>query len=438
MAEVDVGRALAGLGAAFKNEMPAFIQQTCQEDALALQQEDRNRAISLQNEDLVERRKKTLFQDMAAAKILFDAGDYRGIADLMEDRVNLLRNTDADTSHSRNYGSLAVRAAAGDPRAISELGGGIQNAVAVGYATNQIPMPALPSIVSASDIDEFGNITTRNSSGGGFTTTSTLGDGESPRVGREERNQERNRLSGEVSKLRSLSRDALDGYQKLDGLAAAVRYSQRDGATENDVRAGRVALGTIQTLMARMASPGVVTEQDFRTQAGAQDISSAVMNKLASLGESDINIASIMASFDASNPLSVDVDQIIQQAKSLTSGTTTGLLNDYAGLKRTAINYQMSQPFMNSYFGRDSALNLNRLAKIQNDKFDSDAYFDNPIAYLDLQEEQARSNTPPDLSIRAGSSRVYANEAEAQAAGARGEFVSGDIITINGVSHTAQ
>ena len=99
---VDIGRALSGLGAAFKNEMPAFIQQTRQEDALALQQEDREMA-------LTERRKKTMFQDMAAAKILFDAGDYRGIADLMEDRVNLLRNTDADTSHSRNYGSAASK-----------------------------------------------------------------------------------------------------------------------------------------------------------------------------------------------------------------------------------------------------------------------------------------------------------------------------------------
>lgn len=134
MADINIGRALSGLGAAFKNEMPAFMQQVRQEDALALQQEDREMA-------LTERRKKTMFQDLAAAKILFDAGDYRGIADLMEDRVNLLRNTDADTSHTRNYGSLAVRAAAGDPQAISELGGGIQNAVAVGYATGMIPMP---------------------------------------------------------------------------------------------------------------------------------------------------------------------------------------------------------------------------------------------------------------------------------------------------------
>ena len=131
---VDIGRALSGLGAAFKNEMPAFIQQVRQEDLDAERLADREMA-------LTERRKKTMFQDMAAAKILFDAGDYRGIADLMEDRVNLLRNTDADTSHSRNYGSLAVRAAAGDPQAISELGGGIQNGVAVGYATGMIPMP---------------------------------------------------------------------------------------------------------------------------------------------------------------------------------------------------------------------------------------------------------------------------------------------------------
>jgi len=131
---VDIGRALSGLGAAFKNEMPAFIQQTRQEDELA-------RVKSLQDEDLAERRRKTMFQDAAAAKIMFDAGDYRGIADLMEDRVNLLRNTDADTSHTRNFGALAVRAAAGDPQAITELGGGLGTTMAVAYATGMVPMP---------------------------------------------------------------------------------------------------------------------------------------------------------------------------------------------------------------------------------------------------------------------------------------------------------
>ena len=151
MADINIGRALAGLGAAFKNEMPAFIQQTRQEDALALQQSEFERNRLLQDEDLAEKRKKTMFQDLAAAKILFDAGDYRGIADLMEDRENLLRNTDADTSHTRNYGSLALRAAAGDPQAISELGSGIQNGVAVAYATGMIPMPVDRSTTLSKD-----------------------------------------------------------------------------------------------------------------------------------------------------------------------------------------------------------------------------------------------------------------------------------------------
>ena len=52
---VDIGRALSGLGAAFKNEMPAFIQQTRQEDALALQQSEFERNRLLQDEALAEK-----------------------------------------------------------------------------------------------------------------------------------------------------------------------------------------------------------------------------------------------------------------------------------------------------------------------------------------------------------------------------------------------
>jgi hypothetical protein len=79
------------------------------------------------------------------------------------------------------------------------------------------------------------------------------------------------------------------------------------------------------------------------------------------------------------------------------------------------------------------------MAKLTFPGFNVNEYRNSPTEYFTgFQEERARSNTPPDLSIRAGSSRVYANAAEAQAAGDRGEFVIGDIITINGVNHTAQ
>ena len=260
---VDIGRALSGLGAAFKNEMPAFIQQVRQEDLDAERLADRGMA-------LTERRKKTMFQDMAAAKILFDAGDYRGIADLMEDRVNLLRNTDADTSHTRNYGSLAVRAAAGDPQAISELGSGIQNGVAVGYATNQIPMPALPSIVSRSDIDDFGNITTRNPSGGGFTTTSALPEGTEPRI------------SGDSLK------NNMDYRKEFNGLQSVKDYANRRGAlgiieasASNPNAAGDMSL--IFAYM-RMLDPGsVVRTSEFELAAAAGSLPQRVQAQYESV-----------------------------------------------------------------------------------------------------------------------------------------------------------
>ena len=138
MAEVDIGRALSGLGAAFKNEMPAFIQQTRQEDALALQQSEFERNRLLQDEALAEKRRKTMFQDAVAASSLLDSGDYRGIADLMEDRITILGPTGADTNHSNEKRTLALRASVGDQRAIGELKRLIANEVGIGYSTGMI------------------------------------------------------------------------------------------------------------------------------------------------------------------------------------------------------------------------------------------------------------------------------------------------------------
>ena len=68
--------------------------------------------------------------------------------------------------------------------------------------------------------------------------------------------------------IKDSSSATLDTYKKIESLTAAVRAAQVEDAPEDIKRAGRTALGTIQTLMARMASPGVVTDADFRTPGG--------------------------------------------------------------------------------------------------------------------------------------------------------------------------
>tara|TARA_R110002124_G_scaffold34615_1_gene113491 strand:+ start:41 stop:1153 length:1113 start_codon:yes stop_codon:yes gene_type:complete len=256
MADINIGRALSGLGAAFKNEMPAFMQQVRQEDLDAEKRAEREMV-------LAERRKKTMFQDAYTAGSLLKAGDYAGIADLMQDRIEILRNTNADPSHSIKKLQLAFLASTGDEGAVSELTRLLGNEISVGVQKGLITLPALPSIVSASDIDEFGNITTRNPSGGGFTTTSTLSEGAEPRI------------SGDSLK------NNMDYRKEFNGLQSVKDYANRRGALGiiESSASEPSAAGDLSLIFAymRMLDPGsVVRESEFQLAASAGSLPTVI------------------------------------------------------------------------------------------------------------------------------------------------------------------
>ena len=409
----DLSTALMGIGAAFQGQAPQFLQQQQQRQA-------QERAQLLQNEQLAEQRKTTMFKDAMMMK----ANPQMAGSILADRKAQLQRfqqmGVPIDTRHTDEMLALYQ---SGDMNAFNKY---LDNVVQAGISTGVLAAPAAPTAYDPGQMIRMPD--------GTFKAVPTPEGFVDPK----ELEQERGRISGEAVKIRALSRDALDGYNKLDSLADAVRNAQKDGATDQERRAGRTALGTIQTLMARMASPGVVTEQDFRTQAGAASLQSEIINKLTSLGQSDANLAAIMASFDPTNPESVDVDLIIDQAKSLTKGTATGLLNDFAGLRSIADTYNFSTQFKESYFGGQSARNLGKLGEIIDPNFDAKTYFQNPNQYLEMQQQgpaaQPTMQTPGQQSMPG--TPVYASQAEAQAAGERGEFNAGDVIVINGVKMT--
>lgn len=358
----DLSTALQGIGAAFQGQAPQFLQQQQQRQA-------QERAQMLQNEDLAEKRRMTLFKDAAMMR-----ANPEMAGSILQDRLAQIQRFNdmgvpVDPRHTQEMMQLYQ---SGDMNAFS---GYLDNVIRSGQSIGAIAKPAAPTAYKPGDV-------LLNADG-----TQTVIKAPEGYVDPEELKQERGRISGEAIKIRSVARDALDGYNKLDSLAQAVRNAQVPGASDEVRRAGRTALGTIQTLMARMASPGVVTEQDFRTQAGATSLRSEIINKLTTLGENDTNLAAVMASFDPTNPESVDVDLIIDQARSMTKGTATGLLNDFAGLRSIADTYNFSDSFKTSYFGGQSARNLGRLGQIADPSFDSKGYFQNPTEYLDKQEQ---------------------------------------------------
>ena len=119
MADIDIGRALSGLGAAFKNEMPAFIQQTRQEDFdaerraeremfladrsfdrglaaedRAMRLSDRGRSMAASEASRLaaidEKRQKTLFIDSKIALDALNAGNINQVYETFTDRLNIL------------------------------------------------------------------------------------------------------------------------------------------------------------------------------------------------------------------------------------------------------------------------------------------------------------------------------------------------------------
>lgn len=409
----DLSTALQGIGAAFKGQAPQFMQQQQKRQQM-------ERAQMLQNEDLAEKRRMTLFKDAAMMR-----ANPEMAGSILQDRLaQIQRFNDMDVPvDPRHTQEMMQLYQSGDMNAFS---GYLDNVIRSGQSIGAIAKPAAPTAYDPGQMIRMPD--------GSFKAVPVPEGYVDP----DELKAERSRVSGEAIKVRALSRDALDGYNKLDSLAQAVRNAQVQGATDQERRAGRTALGTIQTLMARMASPGVVTEQDFRTQAGAASLQSEIINKLTSLGRSDANLAAIMASFDPTNPESVDVDLIIEQAKALTKGTATGLLNDFAGLRSISDTYGFSDKFRESYFGGDSARNLGKLGEIVDPQFDTRSYFQNPSQYLQTRQQsqsaQPAMQTPGQQSMPG--TPVYESQAEAQAAGERGEFNAGDVIVINGVKMT--
>ena len=136
---VDVARALSGLGAAFKNEIPEFRQRMQQEDLYKMKMADMDMARQDADAKREEARKKTFFQDVAVAKQYFDAGDFGSIADIARDRLEILTPMGVNTRDSQQMLQLADAARAGDTSAIQQLKNQLDMSYSVGQLYGVIP-----------------------------------------------------------------------------------------------------------------------------------------------------------------------------------------------------------------------------------------------------------------------------------------------------------
>jgi hypothetical protein len=149
---VDVARALMGLGAAFKNEVPQFQQRMQQEDLYKMKMADMDMARQDALAKREEERKKTLFQDVAVAKQYFDRGDFGSIADIARDRLDILTPMGVNTRDSQQMLQLADAARAGDPTAIKGLKDQLDTIYSVGSLYNVYGSGSTPASFRALEL----------------------------------------------------------------------------------------------------------------------------------------------------------------------------------------------------------------------------------------------------------------------------------------------
>jgi hypothetical protein len=149
---VDVARALMGLGAAFKNEVPQFQQRMQQEDLYKMKMADMDMARQDAEAKREEARKKTFVQDVAVAKQYFDAGDFGSIADIARDRLEILTPMGVNTRDSQQMLQLADAARAGDPTAIKGLKDQLDTIYSVGSLYNVYGSGSTPASFRALEL----------------------------------------------------------------------------------------------------------------------------------------------------------------------------------------------------------------------------------------------------------------------------------------------
>lgn len=347
---INTGDLLMGLGAAIGGTGPQFIQ--------GLEQRDRQRTEQKRAE--LQARQQAMYQDAATGLQLLSAGDLDGLIALGEDRLQLLQTyPDADPSDTQRIVQNARFAKQGDPVALRNLATELTTATSRGMSMGLVKMPEAqkPMIVGADEtvFDPVTNTALYTGPGkpserktaedqNGVLRFIDTGEPvypnvESPTISPEERSSALNNVRGNLENINKSVSAVVDSYSKIVSLETQMR------------RGNRGARNAAIMNLARLISPGVVTNQDVAGLSGADTSIGAIFSFLEGKGVDKTQLMRI------ADPLgeSFDVDGLLSIAGSITSAGVPSLLAQLDDQTKIADIYGASDTFKKAYLG-DSKL----------------------------------------------------------------------------------
>ena len=371
----DLSTALQGIGAAFQGQAPQFLQQQQQRQQM-------ERAQMLQNEDLAEKRRMTLFKDAAMMR-----ANPEMAGSILQDRLAQIQRFNdmgvpVDPKHTQEMMQLYQ---SGD---MDAFGGYLDNVIRSGQSIGAIAQPAAPTSYDPGQMLRMPD--------GSFKAVPVPEGYVDPESWKDTKGS----LRTDLGKLSKEARDVTTQYNQIESLAKQIANP------DNDMRTRRASYATLITILAKTASPGSVTETEFQNFGGGESFQTYINKQLSSGGDFSLlkdfvtgsladnpEAASLMASLDPLNPDAFDMGNTLNMAKGLILPAGEGILGQYADYFNEALPYSPQKSDMDSLFGPRET--ITKVAKLlYGDAFDKDSFYSNPVQSLN-QYKQARSEMQP-------------------------------------------
>ena len=351
---INTGDLLMGLGAAIGGTGPQFIQ--------GLEQRDQQRTEQKRAE--LQARQQAMYQDAATGLQLLRKRDFDGLIALGEDRLQLLQTyPDADPSDTQRIVQNARFAKQGDPVALRNLAMELTAATSRGMSMGLVKMPEAQIIPGSSVVN--GQVITQDAMGNfvaqtpkGFTPTPAdretkedqLGvlrytdNGEpvfpnvqAPSISPEERTSALNNTRSNIQGINKNLAEIAGAYNKVMSLEAGMRDKNRG------------AINAAIMNVARLISPGIVTDRDASSLSGADTSIGAVFSFLSGKG---VDTAQLMRVVDPTNPDTFDVNGLLSIARNVTAAGVPSLQAQLEDEASVADIYGASPQFRQAYLGQ--------------------------------------------------------------------------------------
>ena len=293
------------------------------QDLMALDP-DRARKSMATFEALDKSRKTALYEDMVMARTLLSRGDIAGALNIFEDRIDALGGPGEGTQDSQYYVD-SIRSGNLE-KTMADLSSGIEGAQALGLGgetlNNELKRAQIASLKAKS-------------------VAQTPLQKAQEKVASEFRKEERQVARTTVTNFNKRATEIRSSFGKVESILNSGKLS-------------RMKIASAMTSMARLLSPGIVTEQDFQNLSNAANPIAEALSIITGKGAEGAKVAENLQRFyDPTNPDLFDKKGFLDTARNVAGAEIPALMDTFNDARDRAGRAGVSEKALNTNFGQN-------------------------------------------------------------------------------------